>query len=179
MQMRLGAPGDSVDDMLRQIIDTFNEVYAKISRAVSPAGKEDVAHEGAGVVLRLGGRVRAAVRRPVSFEPTARLPREQVLANLQMAPTDNKLDYLHRGLNELLFFELFTAGEAVDRQARGPIEADAASALQSACLARGRPEGTGLRLRAADRRPRDLEPPRDHRVEYPAGCKAEAKVAHS
>jgi hypothetical protein len=33
-----------------------------------------------------------------------------------MAPTDNKLDYLHRGLNELLFFELFTAGEAVDRR---------------------------------------------------------------
>ena len=33
-----------------------------------------------------------------------------------MAPTDDKLDYLHRGLNELLFFELFTAGEAVDRR---------------------------------------------------------------
>ena len=27
-----------------------------------------------------------------------------------------ELDYLHRGLNELLFFELFTAGEAVDRR---------------------------------------------------------------
>jgi len=33
-----------------------------------------------------------------------------------MAPTDDKLDYLHRGMNELLFFELFTAGEAVDRR---------------------------------------------------------------
>jgi hypothetical protein len=44
------------------------------------------------------------------------LPREQVRANLRMAPTENKLEYLHRGLNELLFFELFTAGEAVDRR---------------------------------------------------------------
>ena len=33
-----------------------------------------------------------------------------------MAPIDDKLDYLQRGLRELLYFELFSAGEAVDRQ---------------------------------------------------------------
>jgi len=35
-----------------------------------------------------------------------------ILAPREIKP---KLDYLHRGLNELRFFELFTAGEAVDR----------------------------------------------------------------
>jgi hypothetical protein len=90
-------------------------VYAKIHAAVSAKGKEGSLQQGlesffgsvaefaplfAGVVLAADGT----------------LPREAVRANLAMAPTDNKLDYLHRGLNELLFFELFTAGEAVDRR---------------------------------------------------------------
>src|SRR5207253_2565027 len=54
----------------------------------------------------------------VGVELTAdgRLPREVVLANLQFAPTNNRVEYLHRGLSELLYFELFTAGEAVDRK---------------------------------------------------------------
>src|SRR4029079_18826377 len=45
-----------------------------------------------------------------------RLQTDQLLANLVMCPAEDKLEYLHRGLNELLFFELFTAGEAVDRR---------------------------------------------------------------
>ena len=52
----------------------------------------------------------------LSMDDKGTLARDQLLANLDMAPTDDKLDYLHRGLNELLFFELFTAGEAVDRR---------------------------------------------------------------
>ena len=38
------------------------------------------------------------------------------LSQLTGAHVFCKLDYLQRGLNELLFFELFTAGEAVDRK---------------------------------------------------------------
>src|SRR5205085_6723528 len=52
----------------------------------------------------------------VSMSSDGTVPVEQVLANLEFAPTEDKVDYLHRGLNELLFFELFTAGEAVDRR---------------------------------------------------------------
>jgi hypothetical protein len=52
----------------------------------------------------------------LAVDAAGRLNRDQLLANLAMAPTDDKLDYLHRGMNELLFFELFTAGEAVDRR---------------------------------------------------------------
>ena len=44
------------------------------------------------------------------------LLRAMTITDPQAAPALKKLDYLYRGLNELLFFELFTAGEAVDRR---------------------------------------------------------------
>ena len=86
------------------------------SRAVAQRGKAQPLAQGPRELLRLRRRVRAALRRPVDGRPAACSRATQLLANLNMAPTDDKLDYLHRGLNELLFFELFTAGEAVDRR---------------------------------------------------------------
>ncbi len=115
IKMSMGRPGDSIDDMYGRIIDTFNFVYAKIHAAVSLKGKEQALSQG---LESFFGSVAefAPLFVGVSLQDDGTLPREQVRANLQMAPTDNKLDYLHRGLNELLFFELFTAGEAVDRR---------------------------------------------------------------
>ncbi|HEY7957535.1 MAG TPA: DUF4388 domain-containing protein, partial [Polyangia bacterium] len=115
LKLQPSRPGDSVDDMHGRIIDTFNFVFAKIHAAVSSKGKEATLAQG---LESFFGSVAefAPLFVGVSLEPDGTLPREQVRANLQMAPTDNKLDYLHRGLNELLFFELFTAGEAVDRR---------------------------------------------------------------
>jgi hypothetical protein len=115
IKMSMGRPGDSVDDMYGRIIDTFNFVYAKIHAAVSAKGKQQALAQG---LESFFGSVAefAPLFVGVSLEADGTLPREQIRSNLQMAPTDNKLDYLHRGLNELLFFELFTAGEAVDRR---------------------------------------------------------------
>jgi hypothetical protein len=115
IKMKMGKPGDTLDDMYGRIIDTFNAVYAKIHAAVAAKGKEQGLHQG---LESFFGSVAefAPLFVAISLESDGTLPREQIRANLQMAPTDNKLDYLHRGLNELLFFELFTAGEAVDRR---------------------------------------------------------------
>jgi hypothetical protein len=115
IKMKMGRPGDTLDDMYGRIIDTFNAVYAKIHAAVSAKGKEGALQQG---LESFFGSVAefAPLFVGVSLEPDGSLPREAIRANLAMAPTDNKLDYLHRGLNELLFFELFTAGEAVDRR---------------------------------------------------------------
>jgi hypothetical protein len=113
--MRLGRAGDSLIDMYGRIVDTFNQVFAKIHAAVSQRGKVEALSQG---LESFFGSVAdfAPLFVGVSLGPDGTLPRDQMLSNLQMAPTDNKLDYLQRGLNELLFFELFTAGEAVDRQ---------------------------------------------------------------
>jgi hypothetical protein len=110
-------PAGSADTQT-QIITVFNEVYAKIHSAVAqggPQGKQAALRRGlesffASVAefspLFVGANLNDDGTRPV----------DQLLANLAMSPIEDKLDYLHRGLNELLFFELFTAGEAVDRR---------------------------------------------------------------
>ncbi len=107
--------GDSVEDIYKRIVDTFNFVYAKIHAAVSAKGKQEALARG---LESFFGSVNefAPLFVGLSMAIDGTLPRSSVLANLEMAPTDNKIDYLHRGLNELLFFELFTAGEAVDRR---------------------------------------------------------------
>jgi hypothetical protein len=102
-------------DTAARVIDTFNTVYAKIQGAVAARGKQTALERG---LESFFGSVAefAPLFVGVAICSDGTLPRDQVLANLEFAPTDDKLDYLHRGLNELLFFELFTAGEAVDRK---------------------------------------------------------------
>ncbi len=108
-------PGDSLQDIFGKVVDAFNEVYAKIYAAVGQRGKQQMLQKG---LESFFGSVAefAPLFVGLAMDERGVLAREQLLANLNMAPTDDKLDYLHRGLNELLFFELFTAGEAVDRR---------------------------------------------------------------
>jgi hypothetical protein len=108
-------PGDSLQDIFGKVVDAFNEVYAKIYNAVAQRGKAQPLLKG---LESFFGSVAefAPLFVGLSMDERGTLSRDQLLANLNMAPTDDKLDYLHRGLNELLFFELFTAGEAVDRR---------------------------------------------------------------
>jgi uncharacterized protein DUF4388 len=115
IQMKPMRAGDSLEDVYGQVVDTFNDVYAKIHGALSQRGKADVLHKG---LESFFGSVNefAPLFVGLGVDADGRVNREQLLSNLQMAPTDDKLDYLHRGMNELLFFELFTAGEAVDRR---------------------------------------------------------------
>jgi hypothetical protein len=107
--------GDSIQDIYGKVIDAFNEVYAKIYTAVAQRGKAQPLLKG---LESFFGSVAefAPLFVGLSMDDKGTLGREALLANLNMAPTDDKLDYLHRGMNELLFFELFTAGEAVDRR---------------------------------------------------------------
>jgi hypothetical protein len=106
---------DSIEDIYKKVIDAFNEVYAKIYAAVSQRHKSLALHKGLESFFSSVAEF-APLFVGLAIDEEGRLGRDQLLANLAMAPTDDKLDYLHRGLNELLFFELFTAGEAVDRR---------------------------------------------------------------
>jgi hypothetical protein len=111
----VGNAGRPLSDIAARVVETFNTVYAKIHAAVAARGKHAALERG---LESFFGSVAefAPLFVAVSILPDGTLPRDQVLANLEFAPADDKLDYLHRGLNELLFFELFTAGEAVDRR---------------------------------------------------------------
>lgn len=115
VKMTTSRPGDSLQDIFGKVIDAFNEVYAKIYSAVEQRGKAQPLLKG---LESFFGSVAefAPLFVGLSMDEGGTLSPDALLANLHMAPTDDKLDYLHRGLNELLFFELFTAGEAVDRR---------------------------------------------------------------
>jgi len=115
VKLSTSRPGDSLQDIFGKVVDAFNEVYAKIFTAVAQRGKAQPLVKG---LESFFGSVAefAPLFVGLSMDDRGVLPRDALLANLNMAPTDDKLDYLHRGLNELLFFELFTAGEAVDRR---------------------------------------------------------------
>jgi Domain of unknown function (DUF4388) len=115
LEVKAVAKGTSVDDLHARILDTFNAVYAKIWRAVDEKGKREQLVRGLDSFLASADEF-APLFVGVMLAADGRLPRDVLLANLQFAPTNNRVDYLHRGLSELLYFELFTAGEAVDRK---------------------------------------------------------------
>ncbi len=108
------AASDTADTQT-QIITVFNEVYAKIHGAVAQNGKEAALRRGLESFFSSVAEF-SPLFVAVAPNPDGTMPTDQLMANLAMSPVEDKLDYLHRGLNELLFFELFTAGEAVDRR---------------------------------------------------------------
>src|SRR5262249_62207910 len=107
--------GTSVDDLYAHVVDTFNAVYVKIWRAVAEKGKREQLVRGLDSFLASANEF-APLFVGITLAEDGRLPRDVVIANLMFAPTNNKVEYLHRGLSDLLYFELFTAGEAVDRK---------------------------------------------------------------
>jgi hypothetical protein len=107
--------GSSVDDLHARILETFNGVFAKVFAAVAEKGRREQLERNL-LSFFASAEEFAPLFVGVSLLPDGRLPPDMLLANLQFAPTNNRVEYLHRGLSELLYFVLFTAGEAVDRR---------------------------------------------------------------
>lgn len=119
--VQLGAPAPDAREpaalsmeRLRATVDRFNETYARVHNAVSMQGNIESLWRGIDSFFQSAAEF-APLFVGVALDDDGRLAPDQLLANLEIAPTDDKLDYLRRGLQELLFFEIFTAGEAVDR----------------------------------------------------------------
>lgn len=110
------------DDTMRKVVESYNEAYERIFAIVATQGK-------AGVLLRglesffLSTAEFAPLFVGISVDERGRINPNDMLANLAIAPTPDRIDYLRRGLRELLFFELFSAGEAVDRAEETEIHA--------------------------------------------------------
>jgi hypothetical protein len=102
-------------DSLAALAETFNSVYRKIFAEVQSKGKEPVLRNGLESFFQ-GATGFVELFRGVSMVADGSLDTRVVLANLAGLRADNPIDFLYNGLNELLFFEMFTAGEALTRE---------------------------------------------------------------
>ncbi|HJZ85608.1 MAG TPA: DUF4388 domain-containing protein [Polyangia bacterium] len=99
---------------LVRLIDVFNELLAKIHATLAASNKAERFRADLGAFFR---GATAYTELFASVEPGANghLPADRLLANLDQAQVSDRAQYLHQGLNELLFFLVFTVGESIGR----------------------------------------------------------------
>ncbi len=98
-----------------QVVETFNEVYRKILSEVRAKGRIEQLREGLLSFFENPGEFADLFRDVVPAEDGS-LPATRVAENLAAIEVANRNDYLYQALNELLFFLMFNAGQALDEE---------------------------------------------------------------
>lgn len=106
--LRPGAPTEA----LHQVVETFNRFFKKIYSAVKAKGRHEELRTGLDSFFS-GSTGFAPLYTDILVQSDGTLPPDRVVYNLERLDVENKTDFLYQGLNELLFFEMFTAGEAL------------------------------------------------------------------
>lgn len=107
--------GQTTPDASRAIIDTYNAVFEKFYAEIQAKGNEPALREAIDSFFS-GDTSFTALFEGVALSDDGTLSAPLLLDNLARVDVDNKIQHLHTGLNELLFFEMFTAGEAISHQ---------------------------------------------------------------
>lgn len=94
------------------LMETFNTVFRKIFATVQSKGKEPVLRQGLDSFFE-GATGFVELFAGSRLDEDGALPEDVILRNLDRVNVQNKMDFLYNGLNELLFFEMFTAGETL------------------------------------------------------------------
>jgi hypothetical protein len=102
-------------DASAAIIETYNSVFEKFYAEIRAKGNEPALQEALDSFFQ-GDTSFTALFDGVTLSDTGILPTLLLLDNLGRVNVENKIQHLHAGLNELLFFEMFTAGEAISHQ---------------------------------------------------------------
>ncbi len=103
------------DDARLRVLETYNHAFQRVWAAVVQRSKQAQLRAGVESFLASPGEF-GPLFVGVELDANGRIPVEMVVHNLDMAPIGDRMDYLQRGLAELLFYELFAAGEAIDRR---------------------------------------------------------------
>ncbi len=102
-------PGEAAE-ALHQVVETFNNVYRKIFAAVQGRQKELLS----GLDSFFGGSTGYGdLFQDIMLQEDGALPSKPLLDRLDSLDVPNKTDFLYQALNELLFFEMFTAGQSL------------------------------------------------------------------
>jgi hypothetical protein len=116
-------------DAMALIIDAYNEAFGRLYGTMSGKGKAAALRQGVRAFMSSSVRF-AELFRDVVLAEDGTLPRRQLLLNIDGLPDGERLELLQRGLNELLFFVLFVAGDAIDRAEEQELHARVARALE-------------------------------------------------
>lgn len=115
-------------DRLRAVLDAFNRVFRLIFDKVRQKGDEPAVLTGMQSFFE-GTSGYDDLFRGASLRSDGTLDPDKLLANLEGAGVKNKAEFLYSGLNELLFFEMFTAGEALPPEEEERLQRDLADVL--------------------------------------------------
>jgi len=122
-------PGvDQPQARLRLVLEAFNRVFRLIFDKVRDKGDAPAVLKGMQSFFE-GTSGYEDLFRGVSLREDGTLDPEQIFANLEQAGAGSKSDFLYSGLNELLFFEMFTAGEALPPEEEERLQRDLAAVL--------------------------------------------------
>ena len=99
-------------DAFRALIESFNTVFGKIFTKVQEKNKEPTLRQGLESFFQ-GATGFVELFQGITLGEDGTLAADRLLANLEEIQIEDKMDFLYNGLNELLFFEMFTAGEAL------------------------------------------------------------------
>ncbi len=95
-----------------RVIESFNTVFRKVFAKVRAKDDEATLRLGLDSFFQ-GATGFVELFQGVDLAEDGSLCTAAVLKNLSAIQVENRLDFLYNGLNELLFFEMFTAGEAL------------------------------------------------------------------
>lgn len=108
------SPRTPEEERLNLLLDTFNQIFREITAAIDKSGRGREFR--AGITSFLSSQAYPDLFRNVGFEQNGEITKSALVSNVRTSPTDNKVDYLYSGLNELLFFEIFEAREILGRE---------------------------------------------------------------
>jgi hypothetical protein len=100
---------------LAEVIGAFNQIFRRIYSEVKRKGREAEFRSGLASFFA-GASSYARLFSSISALEDGSLPSDSLLANLDAISAGNQSDFLYQALNEYLFFQLFAAGEGLDKE---------------------------------------------------------------
>lgn len=107
-------PVDAVE-ALHQVVETFNQVFTKIYAEVTAKGRKEELLKDTQSFFD-GSTGYGGLFDSIALREDGSIPPAAVLENLDALDEKNKTDFLYRALNELMFFEMFSAGQALSQK---------------------------------------------------------------
>lgn len=116
-------------DAAETIVATYSGALVKLHAALLDRSKAEAVRQGVAVFIAATPRYEALFA-GVEPAPDGSLPVDRILENLARIPEESRLETLQRGLNELLFFSLFIAGNAIHPDSERELHESVARALE-------------------------------------------------